>query len=77
MPEKPDIQALSPVFRWWRWPWPEPGDPGPPWETIISHLDKGAVVRLAGVQLDLAKNVLQAQIHAITAAQEIIKGVKG
>ncbi len=80
MPEKTDVQAISPLFRW-RWPWPEPGDPGPPWELIISHLDRTALGRLAGVQLELAKNtleaqkaVLDAQLRAVGQMQEIVKG---
>jgi hypothetical protein len=82
MPEKIDAQAINPLFRW-HWPWPEPGDPGPPWELIISQLDRSALVRLAGVQLELAKSkleaqktLLDAQAKAIDQMQKIIGGAK-
>jgi hypothetical protein len=82
MPEKIDVKAIDPLFRWPRpWPWPEPGDPGPPWELIISHLDRAAINRLVGVQLELAKStleahkgVLDAHLKALGQMQEIVKG---
>ena len=82
MAEKMNIQAIDPMFRWPRpWPWPEPGDPGPPWELIISRLDQAAINRLLGVQLDLAKStleaqkvVLDAQLKSVGRIQEIIGG---
>ena len=80
MPEKLDMQAINPQFRW-HWPWPEPGDPGPPWELIIAQLDRSAVIRLAGVELELTKTrleaqraVLDAQVKAVGQMQEIIGG---
>lgn len=81
MPEKMDAQEINPLFRWhWPRPWPEP-DPGPPWELIISQLDRTAVIRLAAVQLELAKSkleaqktVLDAQVRAVDQMQKIIGG---
>jgi hypothetical protein len=82
MPDKIDPQLLSPLFRWHR-PWPEPGDPGPPWELIISRLDKAALVSVVGVQLNLAqsaleaqKTMLDAQMKAVNEMRGIIKGMK-
>jgi hypothetical protein len=83
MPENP--KELVPAFRWpIPWPGPFPGpDPGPDWGSIISHLDKAAFVRVVGVQLDLAKsaleiqqNLLTAQIKAVNAMQDIVKGIR-
>jgi hypothetical protein len=84
MPDKIDPQQLSPLFRWQRpWPWPEPGDPGPPWELIISRLDKAALVNVVGLQLNLAqsaleaqKTMLDAQMKAVNEMRGIIKGMK-
>ncbi len=83
MPDNP--RELIPAFRWpIHWPGPLPGpDPGPDWGSIISHLDKAAFARVISVQLDLAKtalemqqNLVAAQIKAVNAVQEIVKGMK-
>ena len=79
MPE--NIQEIHPVLRSpWGWNWPKPGDPGPDWNLIVSRLDKNAILKLTAVQLSLAtkeieaqKTVLDAQLQALGAMQEIIK----
>jgi hypothetical protein len=80
MPDKFDMEAINPLFRW-HWPWPEPGDPGPPWESILTELDRSALIRLAAVQLGVTKTkleaqraVLDAQVKAVGQMQEIIGG---
>jgi hypothetical protein len=76
-----NIQELNPVFRS-PWGWHRPvGDPGPDWNVILSSLDKNAITQLAAVQVAFAtkeveaqKIVLDAQLKALSAMQEIIKG---
>ncbi len=82
----PDIpKDLIPAFRWpihWHGPLPGP-DPGPDWGSIISHLDKAAFARVVTIQLELTKsaleiqqNLLAAQVKAVNAMQDIVKGMK-
>lgn len=76
-----NIEEIHPVLRSpWGWNWPKPGDPGPDWNLIISRLDKAAIIKLTEVQLNLAtseigaaKTVLDAQLKALGAMQEIIR----
>ena len=65
--EKQESQSLAAAFHW------HPGpifDPVPDW--IINQLDRVAVINLAKVQLELGRQVLEAQLKAAKAAQEII-----
>jgi len=71
MPDTKDIQALAPALRW------RPGpifDPVPDW--LISQLDRAAALKLAAIQMELGKNILQAQLNATAAAQEVLRAVK-
>ena len=45
-------------------------DPVPWW--LISQLDKGSLVQLAQVQLQLQQTVLESQLKAVQQAQQII-----
>ena len=65
-------ELLSPVLRFRPWP---PGDPVAPW--LVDLLDKVHLVRLAAVELELNKNILEAQLKATVQALEIIKGATG
>ena len=68
MPEV-NRELLSPVLRFRPWP---PGDPVAPW--LVDLLDKVQLVRWAAVELELNKNILEAQLRATVQALEIIKG---
>ena len=65
-------EILSQVLRFR--PWPQ-GDPVAPW--LVDLLDKVQLVRLAAVELELNKNILEAQLKATVQALEIIKGATG
>ena len=64
-------ESLSQVLKFR--PWPQ-GDPVAPW--LVDLLDKVQLVRLAVVELELNKSVLEAQLKANVQALEIIKGIK-
>lgn len=53
-------------------PFPQ-GDPIPPW--IFERLDKARLGRLALVELELRKSILDAQLKANAQAVEIVKGL--
>ena len=63
---KEEISALL-RFR----PWPQ-GDPVAPW--VITELDKGQLIKLAQVGLELNQAILKAQLEANAQALKIIKG---
>jgi hypothetical protein len=48
-------------------------DPIPPW--ILSIVDKQVLVQLAGIQLDLQRSIMQAQIKALDATEAALKHV--
>ncbi len=54
-------------------PWPQV-DPVAPW--LVDRLDKVQLLRLATVELELQKSVLEAQLRATAQALEIIKVAK-
>ncbi|MGA2178561.1 MAG: hypothetical protein ABSH15_03145 [Verrucomicrobiota bacterium] len=64
-------QALATALHW------QPGpifDPVPDW--IINRLDRAAIIQMAKIQLEFGRNVLEAQLKATKAAQEIIGNVR-
>jgi hypothetical protein len=61
-PEIPDLLQ-------WR-PWPPPGDPFLTW--ITSVISEEVQPELIGVQLELQKSVLEAQLKAVTQIQAIV-----
>ncbi len=69
MPEK--NVDLSQLLRFRPWP---PGDPVAPW--IIDILDKVQIARLAAVELELNKSMLEAQLKANAQVMEIVKGIR-
>ena len=70
----PDINPPAlPEMLQWR-PWWNHGDPVPDW--IINRLDKVAIVKLATIQVELNRAILDAQSKALAGAQEILRGMK-
>ena len=65
MPER-----MPEVLRWRPWPTP---DPVAPW--IIDRLNEVQLARLAAVELELNKAVLEAQLKATAQLGEIVKGM--
>ena len=53
--------------RWW---W----DPIPPW--FLQELDRGMIVELVRVQLDMQETVLKQQVKAIAATRQILQQMK-
>lgn len=72
MPQKFNVEALDPAFRFHPFPWP--GDPIPDW--IIRFLDRAVIVQLAQVQMQLTQEMLSAQLKAVKATQEILAKVR-
>ena len=53
-------------------PWPQ-GDPVAPW--VIDHLSDVQLARVAAVELEFNKAILEAQLKATAQVGEIIKGM--
>jgi len=70
MSEK-NVEALSQSLKFR--PWPQ-GDPAAPW--LIDILDRVQIARLASVELELNKTILEAQLKAIAHVMEIVKTIK-
>jgi hypothetical protein len=71
MAQKPET-VLDPSFRFSTHPWWDPAVGG-----FLPHLnDPKVAINLARVQLQLAQEVLNAQMKAVKAAQEVLAQVK-
>ncbi|HVM46491.1 MAG TPA: hypothetical protein VMU04_00620 [Candidatus Acidoferrum sp.] len=53
-------------------PWPQ-GDPVAPW--VIDHLSEVQLARVAAIELELTKAILDAQVKAASQLGEVIKGM--
>ncbi len=53
-------------------PWPQ-GDPVAPW--LVDVLDKVQIARIAAVELELNKSILEAQLKANDQVMKIVKGI--
>lgn len=50
-------------------------DPVPPW--VLRYLNKEQLFQLAGIEVELRKNILEAQMKATTRVSEIFGVAKG
>lgn len=56
---------LQSLLKWHGWPFPNPGDPAPPW--IWNELGPAEKIGLARVALEMNKGVLEAQKSILDA----------